>query len=237
MPALLQFHQGICIVILRSLFRVAATSALLSLLATGVSSAQDASKADLSGKPQAGQTPPPPAGLGPRAAAPGSAAPAGEPQPPPVETVAAFNGWQVQCSDIPVAAGQKPVKACGMTRSLKSDSDQSAAMTLIVRRSKAEDGKLHTLMEAWTPVGVYLPTGVAMEIDGTAIAGRMPFVRCAPRVCQAQGEAQEDTLKKFSKGKQATFYIYDRPGHGFPMKFPLQGFAEGMAALDKVAAK
>ena len=92
-------------------------------------------------------------------------------------------------------------------------------------------------MEAWTPVGVYLPTGVAMEVDGTAIAGRMPFVRCAPRVCQAQGEAQDDTLKKFTKGKQATFYIYDRPGHGFPMKFPLQGIVEGIAALDKVALK
>ena len=124
-----------------------------------------------------------------------------------------------------------------MTRALKSDTDQSASITLIVRRLKAEDGKVHTMMEALAPVGVYLPTGVAMEIDGTAIAGRMPFVRCLPRVCQAQGEAQEDTLKKFAKGKQATFYIYDRPGHGFPMKFPMQGFAEGLAALDKVTGK
>lgn len=228
--------------IYRSLLRAVAATALLSLVA-GVSVAQDAGKADLSAKPPAGQTPPPPAGLGPRAAAPagaapaGGAPPAGEQQAPVVETIGTFSGWAVQCSQVPVAAGQPAVKACGMTRNLKSDTDASASMTLIVRRTKGEDGKIHTLMEAWTPVGVYLPTGVAMEIDGTAIAGRMPFVRCAPRVCQAQGEAQEDTLKKFAKGKQATFYIYDRPGHGFPMKFALQGFAEGLAALDKVPAK
>ena len=221
--------------ILRSLFRIATTTALIGTLA-GAALAQDAGKADLAPKqPAAGQAPPPPAGLGPRAAAPAPAQ--GEPQAPPVETVATFNGWAVQCSDIAAAAGQPAVKACGMTRALKSDSDQSASITLIVRRLKAEDGKVHTMMEALAPVGVYLPTGVAMEIDGTAIAGRMPFVRCLPRVCQAQGEAQEDTLKKFSKGKQATFYIYDRPGHGFPMKFPMQGFAEGLAALDKVALK
>lgn len=220
--------------ILRSLFRIAATAALIGTLA-GTALAQDAGKADLSQKQPAGQAPPPPAGLGPRAGAP-AAAP-GEPQAPAVETIAAFNGWAVQCSDVSPAAGQPPVKACGMTRSLKSDTDQSASITLIVRRLKAEDGKVHTMMEALAPVGVYLPTGVAMEIDGTAIAGRMPFVRCLPRVCQAQGEAQEDTLKKFAKGKQATFYIYDRPGHGFPMKFPMQGFAEGLAALDKVTGK
>lgn len=221
---------------IRILSGLVCTAALVTLMAS-TALAQD--KTDLTQAQPAGQTPPPPPGLGPRAGAPGApgAAPQGEQQPPAVETIATFTGWAVQCSAVPVPAGQPPVKACGMTRNLKSDTDQTASMTLIVRRAKGEDGKVHTFMEAWTPIGVYLPTGVAMEVDGTAIAGRMPFVRCAPRVCQAQGEAQDDTLKKFTKGKQATFYIYDRPGHGFPMKFPLQGIVEGLAALDKVALK
>ena len=218
---------------IRILSGLVCTATIVAFMA---SSALAQDKTDLSQTQPAGQTPPPPPGLGPRAAAPG-AAPQGEPQPPAVETIATFSGWAVQCSDVPVPAGQAPVKACGMTRNLKSDTDQTAGMTLIIRRAKGEDGKVHTFMEAWTPVGVYLPTGVAMEVDGTAIAGRMTFVRCAPRVCQAQGEALEETLKKFTKGKQATFYIYDRPGHGFPMKFPLQGIVEGIAALDKVALK
>ena len=218
---------------IRILSGLVCTAAIVASMAS-VALAQD--KTDLTQAQPAGQTPPPPAGLGPRAAPPGAPQQA-EQQPPPVETIATFNGWAVQCSAVPAPAGQPPAKACGMIRNLKSDSDQTASMTLIVRRAKGEDGKVHTFMEAWTPVGVYLPTGVAMEVDGTAIAGRMPFVRCAPRVCQAQGEAQDDTLKKFTKGKQATFYIYDRPGHGFPMKFPLQGIVEGIAALDKVALK
>ncbi len=193
--------------------------------------AQD--KTDLNAqKPAAGQTPPPPPGLGPRAGAP-----AGAPAEPAVETIATFNGWAVQCSDIPAQANQPAQKACGMLRNLKNDTDPNVGATLIVRRGKAEDGKVHTFMEVLAPIGVWLRQGVGMEIDGTALPGSMPYVRCAPRACQAQGEAQDDTLKKFGKGKQATFYIFDRPGHSFPMKFPLQGFSEGLAALDKVAVK
>ena len=181
------------------------------------------------------QTPPAPAGLGPRAGAPAGAAPDGA--PPNVETVATHNGWIVQCGDVPAQAGQPATKTCGMTRSGNSDKDAKIGISLIVKRFKGPDGKVQTVMDAFAPIGVYLPTGVAMEIDGTALEGRMAFTRCLPRACDAFGEASEATLKKFNKGKQVTFYIYDRPGNGYPVKFPLQGFAEGLADLDKVAAK
>ena len=161
-----------------------ALSALLLATLAGSALAQDSSgKTDLGGQP-----PPPPGGLGPRAAAP---APNGAPPPPQIETVATHNGWTVQCETVPAQGNQPANKACGMSRALKSEQDQTAVLVLIVRRVKAEDGKLHTLMEARAPIGVYLPTGVAMEIDGTAIAGRMPFVRCLPQICEAQGEAQD----------------------------------------------
>ena len=124
-----------------------------------------------------------------------------------------------------------------MTRSGNSDKDNKIGISLIVKRFKGPDGKVQTVMDAFAPIGVYLPTGVAMEIDGTALEGRMAFTRCLPRACDAFGEASEVTLKKFAKGKQITFYIYDRPGNGYPIKFPLSGFVESMADLDKFIAK
>ena len=185
------------------------------------------------------QTPPAPPGLGPRAGAPAAgAAPEGGAAPAPnVETVATHNGWIVQCGDVPTQAGQPATKTCGMTRSGNSDKDAKIGISLIVKRLKGPDGKVQTVMDAFAPIGVYLPTGVAMEIDGTALDGRMAFTRCLPRACDAFGEASEVTLKKFAKGKQITFYIYDRPGNGYPIKFPLQGFTDGLADLDKVAGK
>jgi invasion protein IalB len=75
---------------------------------------------------------------------------------------------------------------------------------------------------------------VVMEIDGAAIEGRMPFTRCNPRACEGLGATSDSTMKKFMKGQFATFYIYDRPGNGYPLKVALEGFAQGIADLDKM---
>ena len=119
-----------------------------------------------------------------------------------------------------------------MTQTAKNDKSENIGLLLIVNRAKV-NGKTQTIMRARVPIGVYLPTGIAMEIDGTALEGRMSFTRCDPRSCEGFGEASEATMKKFLKGKLATFYIYDRPGNGYPIKFPLTGFADGVADLDK----
>lgn len=180
----------------------------------------------------AAQPPVPPKGLGPRKDVKPQAAPEGAPQ---VETVATYGQWQIQCSEVPpAAAGQpSPGKSCGMTQVVKSDKSENIGMSLIINRVK-QNGKKITMMRALVPVGVYLPTGVAMEIDGAALEGRMSFTRCNPRACEGFGEASDTTMKKFMKGKTATFYIYDRPGNGFPLKVKLEGFAQGIADLDKM---
>jgi invasion protein IalB len=183
----------------------------------------------------AAQPPVPPRGLGPRKAAKPQAAPEGAAQAPQVETVATHGQWQVQCSEAPpAAAGQpSPGKSCGMTQVVKSDKSENIGMSLIINRVK-QNGKKITMMRALVPIGVYLPTGVAMEIDGAALEGRMSFTRCNPRACEGFGEASDTTMKKFMKGQAATFYIYDRPGNGYPLKVSLEGFAQAIADLDKM---
>jgi invasion protein IalB len=180
----------------------------------------------------AAQPPVPPRGLGPRKDVKPQAVPEGAPQ---VETVATHGEWQIQCTEVPpAAAGQpSPGKSCGMTQVVKSDKSENIGMSLIINRVK-QNGKKITMMRALVPVGVYLPTGVAMEIDGAALEGRMSFTRCNPRACEGFGEASDTTMKKFMKGKTATFYIYDRPGNGFPLKVKLEGFAQGIADLDQM---
>ena len=180
------------------------------------------------------QDPVPPKGLGPRKDVK-PPADAGQAAAPQVETVATFGLWQVQCSEAPPpAAGQpSPGKSCGMTQVVKSDKNENIGMSLIINRVK-QGGKKQTMMRALVPIGVYLPTGVAMEIDGAALEGRMSFTRCNPRACESFGEASDATMKKFMKGQAATFYIYDRPGNGYPLKVALEGFAQGIAALDKL---
>ena len=177
--------------------------------------------------------------FGPRVKLPGQQAQAGQPAaPPPPQTLATFGAWKIQCEEQqqPKAAdGSQPpaAKQCGMVQGATSEKNPQAQMTLVVVKTKQGD-KTVTMMRVIAPIGVYLPTGVALEIDGNAV-GRVPFTRCMPQLCMAFAEASPETLLKLKKGKEANFIIYEAPGIGLPMKLKLDGFDKGLASLDKVS--
>lgn len=203
---------------------ISASLALASLLAlTPLVYAQD-SKGDQ-------QVPEEEAGaFGPRAGAQQQGGAQQQPEGPKTETVATHGKWAVQCTDLPKEAGGK---SCGMIQNTKNAKDERIALSVVVSRV-VRDGKAITFMRILAPVGVYLPTGIPMEIDGAALQTRMQFSRCLPRMCEGFGEASPETLAKFKKGTDATFYLYDRPGNGYPMKISLEGFGAALAALDKL---
>jgi invasion protein IalB len=170
--------------------------------------------------------------FGPRA---GKPAVQGKQQSPPAETIAKHGAWEVQCADAPpgqdgAVAGQK---SCGMIQTVKSESNQNVGISVIVSKLKRGD-KSTVLMRVMAPIGVYLPTGIPVEIDGAALPNRLTFTRCLPRVCEGFGEASPESLTKFMKGGTATFFLYDRPGNGYPLKVSLQGFAKALSELDKL---
>jgi invasion protein IalB len=152
--------------------------------------------------------------------------------PPPAETIGKFGAWTVQCADTAGPDGKK-VKACGMIQGSKSEKNPNIQLSIVVSKIRQGD-KSQVLMRVLAPIGVYLPTGIPVEIDGAALPNRMQFTRCSPRICEGFGEASPESLKKFMKGGAATFYLYDRPGNGFAMKISLDGFAAGLSSLDKL---
>jgi invasion protein IalB len=153
-------------------------------------------------------------------------------QPAPKLDVIAENGkWKVQCETPPAAEGQKPARQCGMVQSTQNEKNPKATLTLVIVKTVAADKTTYN-MRVMAPIGVFLPTGVALEIDGAAV-GRVPFTRCMPQVCMAFAEASPDTLAKLKKGGEANFIIYEAPGMGLPMKLSLEGFSASLAALEK----
>ncbi len=165
--------------------------------------------------------------LGPRV----GAAPKGQAgEAPKTDVIATHGAWAVQCTELPAEQGGK---SCGMIQNAKNDKDERIAISVVVSRVK-RDGKAATFMRILAPIGVYLPTGIPVEIDSAALPNRMQFSRCLPRMCEAFGEASPETLAKFKKGTAATFYLYDRPGNGYPMKISLEGFGAALTNLDKL---
>lgn len=191
---------------------------------------------------------------GPRVnAKPGAAGP----KAPPAQVIATHGKWQVQCTQIPVGpppaaqqqgaannasgkgdktggapAKQKSVRQCGMLQSTSSAERKNIALTLVMGTSKQGE-KTVTMMRILVPIGVYLPLGIALEIDGAPV-GRVPFIRCLPQICTAFAETTAETLGKMRKGAKANFIIYEAPGVGLTLPISLQGFTAAYNDLQKL---
>jgi invasion protein IalB len=151
---------------------------------------------------------------------------------PKVDVIATHGQWKIQCeTNAPAAEGQPPGRQCGMVQTTQNEKNPKANLTLVLVRTVAGDKSMIN-MRVIAPIGVFLPTGVALEIDGNAV-GRVPFTRCMPQVCMAFAEASPDTIAKLKKGKEANFIIYEAPGIGLPMKLSLVGFSAALADLEK----
>ena len=212
----------------------------LSFGMCGLAAAQDTTQTQDQQAPAAGdQQPTDQRGqpqFGPRANKQNGQAQPGQQQqgePPKIDLVAENGKWKVQCETVPAADGQPGGRQCGMIQVTASDKNPKATLTLVMVKT-VQNGKSTYNMRVIAPIGVFLPTGVALEIDGNAV-GRVPFTRCMPQVCMAFAEASPDTLAKLKKGKQADFIIYEAPGIGLPMQLSLGGFSASLAALDKAS--
>ena len=179
---------------------------------------------------QTGQPAPVPKAFGPRV----KPADAGQPVAAPLaaETVATHGAWQIQCGTAPPDAGadQAGKKSCGMVQITHSEKNEKIGLSLVIIKTKQGDKDV-IMMRVMAPIGVYLPTGVALEIDGAAV-GRVPFTRCRPQICEALAEASPETLGKMKKGTIANFIVYEAPGLGVPMKISLKGFSEALDNLN-----
>ncbi len=116
-----------------------------------------------------------------------------------------------------------------MVQVTRSEKNPKVGLSLVIVRAKQGDKDV-VMMRVMAPIGVYLPTGVALEVDGAAV-GRVPFTRCRPQICEALAEASPETLGKMKKGTAANFIVYEAPGLGVPMKISLEGFSAGLDSL------
>jgi invasion protein IalB len=177
--------------------------------------------------------------------------------PPPAVVLGKFGDWQLQCetqqqaqaqmqgqsaSDASSAGGasgksdpavkKAEEQNCGLVQNTRDPKRESVQMSLIIASGMQNDKRV-TMMRVIAPIGVFLPTGVALEIDGEAV-GRVPFTRCLPQVCVAFAEASVPTLEKLKKGAKANFIIYEAPGLGISMPISLSGFTKGLEELEKL---
>jgi invasion protein IalB len=131
--------------------------------------------------------------------------------------------WQVSCRTPPGAKEEK----CALVQSVTAEDRPNVGLTVVFYKAIGEDKKL---MRVVVPLGVLLPTGIGLKIDGQDV-GNAPFLKCSRRGCVAEVVLQDDIITKMKKGTTAMFIIFDTPEAGIGIPVALQGFGDALGNL------
>lgn len=132
--------------------------------------------------------------------------------------------WQVRCGRPSGARAEK----CALVQSVKAEDRRNVSLTIIFLRSFSGDKRL---LRVVAPLGVLLPTGLGLKIDGEDV-GHAPFLKCGQVGCVAEVVADDDLVEKMQSGQNAIFIIFQTPEEGIGVPIDLTGFGDGLAQLN-----
>ncbi len=148
----------------------------------------------------------------------------GQTQPPAPGTVRSNHGaWSVVCDKPPGASAEQ----CALMQNVIAEDRPEVGLSVVVLKTADRKSKI---LRVLAPLGVLLPNGLGLNVDGKDI-GRAYFVRCFADGCYAEVVLEDELLKTFRSGAQATFIVFQTPEEGIGIPVDLKGFAEGYDAL------
>lgn len=136
---------------------------------------------------------------------------------------AQYGDWQMSCDTPPGASFEQ----CAIIQNVSAEDQPNVGLSVIVLKTADQQARL---LRVLAPLGVLLPNGLGLNIDGKDI-GRVAFVRCLPNGCVAEVVLDDDLLKALSDGKNAIFVVFKTPEEGIGIPVSLNGFGEGFAQL------
>src|SRR5690606_13257472 len=131
--------------------------------------------------------------------------------------------WQMSCDTPPGASSEQ----CAIIQNVTAEDQPNVGLSVIVLKTADRQAQL---LRVLAPLGVLLPNGLGLNIDGTDI-GRVAFVRCLPNGCVAEVVLDEELIRTLSDGETAIFVVFKTPEEGVRIPVSLNGFAEGFAEL------
>ena len=155
-----------------------------------------------------------------------------------------FGSWFMHCSEIetPQSADASNTVApskevCALFQSIAAENRPRFGLTVLISK---DDGttviatknapKPAALIKILVPLGVLIPTGVGMNVDGENL-GLTGFLRCLPNGCTAVATLSDASLAQLKAAKTASFTVFLTPEDGLSIPIKLDGLAEGFDAL------
>jgi invasion protein IalB len=144
-------------------------------------------------------------------------------QQPPGTVKSTHGAWSVVC-DKPAGAS---TEQCALMQNVIAEDRPEVGLSVVVLKTADRKSKI---LRVLAPLGVLLPNGLGLNIDGKDI-GRAYFVRCFADGCYAEVVLEDELLKTLRSGATATFIVFQTPEEGIGIPVDLKGFAEGYDAL------
>jgi invasion protein IalB len=126
--------------------------------------------------------------------------------------------WKVICETPPGATAEQ----CGIHQAVQDGERTELGLSITILRPADRKGDL---MRIQAPLGILLPTGVGLEIDGQNF-GNVWFIKCFADGCWADADIDAKLLDALKKGKQAIFKVFPTPEEGVGIPVDLSGFSE-----------
>ncbi len=140
------------------------------------------------------------------------------------ELKSTVGAWQLRCGRPPGARAEK----CALVQSVTAEDRKNVSLTIIFLRSFSGDKRL---LRVIAPLGVLLPTGLGLKIDGEDV-GHAPFLKCGQVGCVAEVIADDTLIDKMKAGDNAIFIIFQTPEEGIGVPIDLAGFSDGLTQLN-----
>jgi invasion protein IalB len=136
---------------------------------------------------------------------------------------AQYGDWQMSCDTPPGASFEQ----CAIIQNVTAEDQPNVGLSVIVLKTADQQARL---LRVLAPLGVLLPNGLGLNIDGTDM-GRVAFVRCLPNGCVAEVVMDDALLKQLSDGTTAIFVVFKTPEEGIGIPVSLNGFGDGFSNL------
>lgn len=136
---------------------------------------------------------------------------------------AQYGDWQMSCDTPPGASFEQ----CALIQNVSAEDQTNIGLSVIVLKTADRQARL---LRVLAPLGVLLPNGLGLNVDGTDI-GRVAFVRCLPNGCVAEVVLDDALIEKLSAGTSAIFVVFKTPEEGIGIPVSLNGFKDGFAEL------
>lgn len=131
--------------------------------------------------------------------------------------------WQMSCDMLPGASEEQ----CALIQNVTAEDQPNVALSVIVLKTADKQARL---LRVLAPLGVLLPNGLGLNIDGED-QGRVAFVRCLPNGCIAEVVMDDALIEKLGQGTTGYFIVFKTPEEGIGIPVSLNGFTAGFEAL------